>query len=542
VIKHKNYKKEIVTSKIGRMAQSVFSTVKTNLAHKAFGKSALNYVIDFEHILLQTCLYLANPETPPETEKWMRIIIRSLAKSSSQQAQIDDFLQRLQLDSPEDKFIARLTWHKQNGTLPGGLPDPKQERLNRQNLEEKLDQALYNFLNSHMDKLLKFVISNDFKKGFLGFLYFLEGKDLISETFAYLIAEFGIKQIVDPHLFALAILQNSGIEVMDYELSGFGRGERNLILETGKKMIVKVRAKAPPLEIIDIFNQTHLKQTPGGFEEILQKKDVKKELQDCIASIVYTMIKSDEEFQNPSGLLKTARQKAQQLPIIGGATLTLHLLISGTFFSLDYLYRNKANQNVPYFTWMFKKFSGKNFSQYVAERIVSLIYHPSWRITLMQLIEVSMNTVENEPIKKEEWQKIVGFLFQHFTESTPVSLPKSITDYYTFESMIHQLFETSGSSNTTPLEKGIKNLTPTIKELLLYTRVIDSFRVKGICFDGDAKFWEHFIREYLNSHIASYSKDKALNLEELTEFRTFLVDQLLSLDPALLYESLSKTP
>src|SRR5262249_39351848 len=151
------------------------------------------------------------------------------ADSISKQKTIDQFLLTYAECSAKQKFIARLTWHKGNNTLPKGVPDPSQERLTPENLQKKMDESLSEYIHHYVEKYLNKISIKQFNEGILGVIYFLEGKDLLIKLLIFLISEFGIKQLADPHLFALSFLNSNGIEVMDYELDGFGRDKRSVI-------------------------------------------------------------------------------------------------------------------------------------------------------------------------------------------------------------------------------------------------------------------------------------------------------------------------
>ena len=118
-----------------------------------------------------------------------------------------------------------------------------------------------------------------FKKGLLGALYFLEGRDLLIGLFTFLISEYGYKQLADPDLFALAILNNLVIEPMEYELDGFSRTSRKTILTTGQKMMKAALNNAP---VADIFKAGRLKQSPGSGEGIFQKLETKALLKSAL--------------------------------------------------------------------------------------------------------------------------------------------------------------------------------------------------------------------------------------------------------------------
>ena len=101
--------------------------------------------------------------------------------------------------------------------------------------------------------------------------------------------------------------------------------------------------------------------------------------------------------------------------------------------------------------------------------------------------------------------------------------------------MFRELTKLLQPSTNPILEQGLEALLPTIKELLLYSRVVDGFRKESIHFDGDNKFWELYLRETLNQLVAKEAQERFPNahrpsLIELTAIRNEFVDHLLSLD------------
>lgn len=557
--KHTNYRDSLISNAFGRCVQGEFVGLRTNVAHCLASKSTVNSFLDFEHVLLNVCLKLVEISKKPPSQAWIQPAVHSFANSLSQQKPIDQFLGSHHFDSKADAFIARLAWHKTNNSLPKGLPDPDLVTLTSENLSEKLDESLNKYLEERLEKLFVQIFPKNLKSGFLGIFYFLEGKDALTQLFIYLLAEFGVKQIVDPHLFALAILNGSGVEVMEYELDGFGRNKRASILSTGSKIMHEATLKNANWESLnEIFVKSGLKIAPKSFEAILQKEEAKAQLKACISTMIYNMIKTDE-FQHPGGILKNAREKASQLPFIGAATLSLHLLISGTFFSLDYLFKSKDEKKESYLTWMFKNLSGRALSDHLADRIIDLIYHPSWRITILQLIETIFVAMESPPINpllpqpntlKADLNKITDFLFQHFTVNSKIPFQEkigSVFDYFVGDGTVKMFHDYIQPKDNPVLEKGLKSLLPTIKELLLYIRVTDSFRKESLQFDGDAKFWECFLRECLNQHVAEFALKefpfpKRPTLLQLSKIREMLVDQYLSLGQNELRMVLSTPP
>jgi hypothetical protein len=347
------------------------------------------------------------------------------------------------------------------------------------------------------------------------------------------------------------------LEVMDYDLEGFGRGKREVILKTGQKMMVEAIHSNSHDSIEDIFNQSGLKYSPKSFEAFLQKKEAKEELKKTISSMLHQAIKKNN-FQHPDLILKETREKVGQIPFIRAATLGLHLLINGTFFSLGYLFQTKDSHQ-SFLSWMLRHFSGKKLTDYLAERIVELIYHPSWRMTLLHLIEQTLSPnfqktgeIKNKEILKEELLKITSFLFEHFTSPSTFPFQEnmgSLIEKISGDTVLKIFLDALQTKGPPLIEKCLNSFSPTLKESLLHTRVVNSFRKEAVYFEGDAKFWEYFLREYLNQLVHVQIKQEGgysdrLTLTQHLDTREKIVEQLLSLNQEelrLLLSQLSQT-
>ena len=522
------------------------------LAHEEQTKPILN----FEYLFLNLFSKIKKNQSHLQTAK---TIVQSLAHSFSQQKDIEEFMSKFQFSSNEEAFIARLEWHKTHGYLPKGLPDPHAVRLTPQNLQEKLDEAFNQYLAEIIEKFLTAKCPNQLKTGVAGLFYFLEGKDILIKLLTYLIAEFGFKQLVDPHAFALALLIGNGVETMDYELDGFGREKKSLVLRIGQEIMSKATyEKASSSSLITIFENSGLKSSPGSFEAFLQKKAAKEQLKERISSIFHQMIKP-ENYQHPDIFLKNMRKKVEQVPVVNTAMLGLHLLINGSFFSFNYLFKNKAETS-SFSSYMFRHLAGKNLTNYFAERMVELVYHPSWRITLLQIIESIFSDQGQNPegqekdinhlLLKKNLHKITEFVFEHFTKNSSVPLKDNLgplLEHFNGDTILKLFLNLLKPSETPLIDKILKSILPTVEELLFYTRVIDSFRKESVSFDGDAKFWEFFLRETLNQLVAIEIRKKSINsdpipLAEMAAIRQEIVKKLLSLKQQELRSLLSKLP
>lgn len=537
-----DYKNRAVKHVFGQAMNRMLVKARTNLSHFVCSPIYIKGLIDVEFLFLKALTKLLNSKSQDsgKIKKVIKLLIRGLGKSFSEQPLIEDFLRGHTFHSKEEAFIATLEWHKQKGSLPKSLPDPLEERLTTGNLSEKIDEKLEKFL---VDKLQLFLpkSSTAFSDSkFLRLAYYLEGKDAVIKLASHLIVKFGINQIVDPHLFAIAILNSSGNFTLDLELDGFGEGKESIILKAGKKMMLD-----KDLDKIKIYNNSKLKASPNGLEGIKQRKEARDRLQKFIAKMIYDLIKT-ENFRQPETIFKLFREKAHELPFIGSATTTLHFLVNGTFFSLGYLFRDSSETETSYLRWMFQKLSGKKLANFLSERIVALIYHPSWRITVMQILDDFIEFYEKPEetvISKKKasinqsLKHITDFLFNHFTDGTPVPFKENIgswIDYYSEEKVLMQFLDMFKSEKNDFLDEVLNSLTPLIKESILHTRITESFRKDGVAFEGDDKFFEYFVKIILDKLVEIDSNDRnskvELTLKDKLKIREERIDKLLSLD------------
>lgn len=557
VNKRSGYREAAITSRIGQHVIARYNGLRSHTADYLVGKHNLEPLISFEHLLLNICVKLTSGEGREDlSEHLVRQAIKSLGHSLDAQRQIDEFMQGLPLESSQDRFIARLEWHHKNGCLPKGLPNPI--GLTTSNLEEELDNALAERINGLVRTLLERVAPESLRRGFLGAIYFLEGKDFLVQLLGYLVSEFAVKQLVDPHLFAMAILYASGEEVADYELDGFGRNQLKQIAFIGQKMMREAcKPDASWDSIKKIFESSKLKASPVGFEGIMQKSEAKEKLRQFIAQLLYQMVKG-EDLQYDS-LLKGVRERASQLPVVGTATITLHGLINGMFFSFGYLFRDEKQTDTTFLAWMVKNFSGTGLCNFLADRVVDLIYHPNWRITLMQLIDDLEEVVIHPPARRAPTQgrysdvdlkPIADFLLQHFVKDSQIPFEGNIApliQYFTHEGLKEQFSKLLTPSEGSVLGKALTAFLPTMKELKLYCRVVDCFRKDRVWFEGDQKFWEVFLRVCLNrltaSRIMELKGPRAqVSLEEQAMIRNGFVEHMLTLTSSELKVFLSDVP
>lgn len=533
--KRLEYRNALITSLFGKKVQGAFNGLRSKAGHFLVGKHNLEPLLSFEHLLLSLCVKLTDSEGGGiKSHDLIKAAINSLGKSLLEEDEIETFLQDQSCNSDEEALITRLEWHRQTNSLPKGVPNPSHVRLNSSNVREELDKALTERVNELVRSAIEKSAPKTLKSGFLGILYWLEGKDFLVNLLGYLISEFGIKQLIDPHQFAIAILNAGGEETSDFELEGFGRDQRETIAHIGQEMMKEALSDHGNWESIQrIFQRSQLRAAPEGYEGLIQKKEAKKRLREYISSLLYQMIKGNSLQYDT--LLKGVRERASKLPIVGTAALTLHGLINGAFFSFGYLFRESDQSDTSFLSWMAKNFTGKEQCRYLADKIVDLIYHPCWRFTLLQVIDAVEDVVLNPPPLRApsdspydgiDLTPITHFIFQHFVRDSELPFEGNIVPlihYFTSEGLMNQFQQLLRPSEDSLLEKVLTECLPSIKELMLYCRVLVCFRNEKVWFDGDQKFWEFFVRESLNRLTASYVMEKKGPDAKLPQSKIFAV-------------------
>ncbi|MEC7839244.1 MAG: hypothetical protein VX777_04300 [Chlamydiota bacterium] len=530
------YRDKFLSSDLGGYLDRVYCIFRTNLTHSLLSDANVSPIINFEHIFLKLFTKIHPKLTQkPEGITNNDVLIHTLAESLNLMERSDSEIMAQSFSSEDEAFIARLHWYKRNGVLPPGVPDPDKVSLNTGNLAKSLDEAMFSYLDEVSEEIIDTVVPKKQKSKVLRILYWLEGRDGLIQVLSFLIGELGINQVADPHLFALAVLNARGVEVADYELNGFGRGKADIILKVGEQMLKDMNdGIASTSDIISVFKNSTLKQSPGSYEAILQKREAKQELKKYISNAIYSLIKEDD-FKH-DGLLKGVRETMQQLPILGTATTGMHLLFNGMFFSLNYFFSDR--QNISFFSHVTRHLSGRKLADFLTNRVMALIYHPAWRLVILQSVENLRNHLKKSKDPEYKLKKLdsIGdlrtistFLMKHMTTDFPVKLD-ALTNFIITDDLLKQFRVYLKPSGKPIIEVAIESLVPTIKELLLYWKISEAFRKSGINFDGDEKFWEIYIREYLARLVLLKEKDTgSLSLEQKMQYRNEVVEGLLAL-------------
>ncbi len=497
-------KERALNTKIATHLQASYQGLATRMTH-SIALPTLQSLANVELLLLKVSQVLLT--LSPNHEKSLRLkaaLFRRIAKSLDQQRELDKVRKNRRTEG--EKAIAVFDWLKKEGDLPAGLPDPD-DSLFPENLPEKEQKALYGFVSKEISKILSRFAPDFFKTGLTGWAYYLEGDQLV-HLITLQVISLVFDQIGDPDRFAQAILFSQG-EVLDLELDGFGMNKEALILKTGQAVLEAAREGKSNAVVHEIFKKSELRQSPGGEEGNRQKEATRQRLQDYFGSIFLQMIKEEIPIQSDE-------------PIMGAASLGRNLLMKGMGFVIGYLRQLNffASQKIQ-----------EMVANYFARRIVSLIYHPSWKIILLQLIEAASMKIQEESDEiprflAEDFDKIgsffgdlffgsieaskipsfttlqsvagvLGWLKVNLTEETLGQVLSNTFLYYKRDElfgMFESLMYARAKNTATLAEKGMELTTPTLKEVMLYCRLIDALRKKSHSIPSDDKFWESYLR------------------------------------------------
>lgn len=505
-------------SRVGKALQRWYCAIRTYVAHKALARTNMDVFLNFEHILLKTCCEVGEAQKAaleeakslsasgkPATNKTIAFALQSLASIMAKQNDFEAYLEQMKKPpeplGADDALILSLVWHKKHNALPRGLPDPTKVRLTAATLSGHLQKALHDYISEEVvGRLLESKVS---PKGLSGILYFLELKDLLKEIATTGAIEGVLEQLLNPDLFALAVLTGAGVETMELEPDKFGLKTRESVLKTGRKILkYSLDPRSDSASIIKIFEKAELKNAPGNDEGIIQRQRAKAELQVLVSGMIRKVFDKSDKQPGSSGFSNTLHQ----LPVVGSATRGLNFLINSAIYAWQY-YANEAQKgDTSFFGWMTTNLSGDPLFNHLAERIIALIYHPSWRIILLQLIDALVLSVagdkdggETEEEMRANFKVIASFLFAHVAPDSLRSEVGAVATYFTGDKAF-EVFKThvDKPAEIPLVERSVPFLMPTVKEYLLFVRLTEFFRMQGVHFEGDAKFWECYIREYLN--------------------------------------------
>jgi len=547
-----DYRNIFVHSSFRRCLEKYYFSAGTTLSDRVICPSTINFVTDIEYLVLKVIKKLQKNVAGNTLESSLgTVLFRTFARSIRLMEEADDYLSGRDYDSKEEAFIARLDWYKRRGALPKGAPDPHKERLTSRNLQEKLDEALYGYLDDIADIILEKVISKMIKSRLIYGAYQLEGKYALRTLISRLIGDHIVKQFSDPHRFVLSVLYAIGIETIDYDLEGFGRGNLDRIFQTAQTMIQAFR-EGPPLkaEVAKTYENSGLKKSPCSMEGIEQKLEAKNRLREIIDECIYQAIKGNDYYD--AGLFKGVRETISDLPYVGVAMTSFHVLFNGLYYSLSYLGKKESDNG--FFAHLLRSFSGRKLSCSVANQVIDLIYHPGWLLVILELIEAARDQAENrsavvydEEQSLEDKRSVVSFLFHYLGKDLREmsSFADTLYDFFPGENVIDQIAACIPSSERPWLESVLESSLPSIQESILYCRLVMVFRSHAVYFEGDDKFWEFFMREFLNRLVESKMRsagesDPSFSIK--ARIRACFVEVMLTYNDEQLWQLLSKPP
>jgi hypothetical protein len=552
--KQTGYRKAFVDSRLGEAVSRVFTGVKAQVAHATFSKKNLLPFLNVEHLLLELFEKISRPKEPTDRAfNVTALVIKSIASSLVCQKEIDAFLGQYTFHSDEEKMIARLQWHAKNESAPKrikrrlrdentqtedlkALPDPEHVPLDISNVSAKLDEQLTKYLEGEIEELLEKHGPQSLKNGFLGFIYELEGRDLIIKLLTTLFVQYGFKQVADSHLCCTGILSALGVDTTEYEIEGFGLRQTQNILGIAQEMLLKMQEPGQNAAAVHfLFKRSGLKCSPLSLVGIEQKEEAKKCLKQHLSKLLYDLIKEDPTCPAGSVTFNRIGKRLDELPFVGVATMVLRGIVNSLFFSYNY-YQKESQKS--YFSYMASYLVGQRLCDYVSDRIVELIYHPTWRITLTKLLVDLLDnhferTLDETSIRETHLKDISAFLFDHFTYNPPVALDgiAYLLPAVVWDQAVDQIKQLLKPVKDKPpfIEKIIAAVVPTIEECILYCKVCELIRKRGITFEGDAKFWEVFVYQTLNERVVKAFKwEKQPDLKARATHRSQLVGEMLA--------------
>lgn len=502
---------ESIRSAVAHVFGRSYSGLTSRYSEAVITKSLTGPWVDFEHLALIFCtklqeLHMGMEEdlkrsdpNDPKVPKNVGLVLRALAIVMSRQAAIDAFIKAEGLQDERAQFIARLEWHKRDKSLPPGLPDPSKVTLTPENLSFELKAALMRDMTVVVEKVLNKFAPSGMRNNLL---YWLEGKDMLVKVFTTLFVELGVEQLVNPHNFCLLVLSAAGYKTLQFELDKFGKGTNDHLFKTAQGMLKAALADKPDSEaIVRQFIESELKAAPGGLGAEKQKQEVRALVTRYVSDMITAyMGGSSNRPQEP---------QAEGVGITGFANLALQVLIRTTVYSYKAVQGTLKKGQTLSGDIQKGIADGTNVIDTLANQVVSLIYHPSWRVTVLYVIDAAVQALtvpeHKKEITEEDCRKYFGaitkFLYGHVTLDMFAKLAKGLTGeaaYSAFKSAVQPKKDSPLLSKVVPIA------LPIVEELLLYERVTQFMRERNVSVPADSKFWESYVREYLD-RVESFS-------------------------------------
>lgn len=503
------YRERFLASPARDPLERLIAGLGANVTNLMFSPATVRHFFDLEQTLLKLSVKtLSKPHHPELAFHLEAVLVRAFAESVRHMEQADQFVKRSGCMTHKEQLIARTEWYKQNGVLPKGVPNPDEVRLTSDNVEQEFDKALYEYLDQFSILLLDRVISKSIKSRFAKTIYAIEGKEGLKKLISRALGDLVVKQISDPHLFTVSILFGMGIEAGHYETDGFGRGSLVKVLDVGRQMAKTYRTEgASSKDVAAVFKRSQLKVRREGYEALMQKKNAKDKLREAIHESLYSAIKG--EAYRHEGVFKDVRESLSSIPLVGTATTSFHLLVNGLFYSMSYLFRSESETSTGFCSWIFRHFTGRAFSKSIANGLIGLIETPGWRFTILNCLEAVRRTiVEGEvppPASTADMRDIISFVFRIVSKDlSEQGFPvETLFDYLVTEDFLLGLRSDVKPSTQSVHKLVMASSLPTIKEAIFVTRIVKWMRARCVWFEGDNKFWEVFVRGYLNKLVAS---------------------------------------
>ncbi len=542
----------------------LYCRIRTTFAQYFIGRG-VNYSVNLKHLVLNCLIGVDKLEKKLALEaksipgkmqvpKRVAALIESLGSVLERHDEIDKEISKMKLDpKSDDAFIVRLEILKTSKGLPPGLPDPASIKAGE--LSKKRDEALLAYGKQLATWFFEKHAPDGLHRGFFGWVWDLEGEYQSIDLAASLLTEFGLRQIIDPHRLYVAILTAVGAETMELEHDKYGENSRERIFKTGREMMEQSqKSDASSYSILKIFNDSGLDSAPAGSKVIDQKQKARAQLKKVISGMIYDSIKTDKQPIAPRSLqatFNTLAEQASRLPGIGFAPIFIRGLVNGAVFTINHIREGKGT---PYAMGLVSYLTGTKQTDYLADKILELIDHPSWPVIALKIVDTMIQSfsaqeqdrVINETDIIKHFQSIGTFLLHNAIVPLVGEDSKGVVDFITSGLSSGQVFEEFKNKFNVPqnvafLETSLPFIQPTIKELELYMRTIDMFRKLGVTHKDDTKFWECYIRERLYRQVDPRIDEtgKLRSTPNYGPTREKIVNDLMALDDAALRKELS---
>ncbi len=547
---------QAVAPAIGRL----FCRARTLFAHHVIGSpviwdysvnvkqlvyGVLNGVDKIEKRLIEKSREKSDKDS--KIPKRVAALIKAIGPLLKENSDIDTKIAKKKFSHPDDAFMFRLSSLEAANLLPRGLPLPNEVRADE--LAKKREEALLAYGKNIAEWYFDKHAPDSLDKGLFGWIWWLEGKHHTVETLGALITEFGLKQIIDPHKFYIAIL-TAFVDTLGLEPDKFGQDKSDRIFETGMAMMEKsLEEGVSPESIKKIFLESGLKSGTTGIAVTEQKKEAREQLKKILSGLLYSYIKPKKE-RSSKNTVDSVIAQASRFPGLGFTTMFVRGVVNGLIFTVQHIQDGKGF----HIEELIREMVGKNYVDALVDKALDIIERPEWPIYALKMVDTMINSfsakkqdrkIPDEVIKSNI--EIIGtFLGKNAAE--PIlgqgsQLAAKVTAYFTTGKAFEELQQASGiPQNIAILQTALPLIQPTMKELGLYMHVTDIFRKMGVEFAGDSKFYESLLRVRLDRQTDPRIDEATGTLKKSPNYaplRETLIDELLSLDSQGLRQKLS---